>query len=272
MVDCSGLESLCGKSRKTAEIKQICRNSVAHDAMFTNGSSDCAGAEVGTQNAPRSQKHYSEIGFTRVKRLAELTDHTDEELHALFSILAIELGIPDKIPVPPLGLPSFSSTPKSAIMEIIAAGVSYAVAVANGNARSLWHIHDKIDRILVEEWRRGRAYESEAMLAASSIITQQRAISNAENETLSNVYFVQSESGSIKVGMAVDVSARLRSLQTANPSKLKLLATCAGGRTLEREYHSRFAAHRLHGEWFLPHPDILAEIERLASPTQEPII
>jgi len=31
----------------------------------------------------------------------------------------------------------------------------------------------------------------------------------------------------------------------------------------ERAYHRQFAAHRLHGEWFAPHPDILAEIDRL---------
>lgn len=34
-------------------------------------------------------------------------------------------------------------------------------------------------------------------------------------------------------------------------------------RDAERDYHARFAAHRLRGEWFAPHPDILAEIEHL---------
>lgn len=39
----------------------------------------------------------------------------------------------------------------------------------------------------------------------------------------------------------------------------------------ERAYHAMFKAHRLHGEWFEPHPDILAEIARLTpTPHKEP--
>ena len=77
------------------------------------------------------------------------------------------------------------------------------------------------------------------------------------------VYFVQAPCGSIKVGRARDVQFRLRELQCANPNKLVLLAVALdGGR--ETEYHRRFAEHRMLGEWFAPHADILAEIERLA--------
>lgn len=78
------------------------------------------------------------------------------------------------------------------------------------------------------------------------------------------VYFVQSMTGEIKIGMATNIKSRLKSLQTANPSKLVLLAHVHGGPPQERAYHRQFAAHRLHGEWFSPHPDILAEIARLA--------
>lgn len=35
----------------------------------------------------------------------------------------------------------------------------------------------------------------------------------------------------------------------------------------ERAYHERFMKHHLRGDWFSPHPDILAEIERLNAPT-----
>ena len=41
------------------------------------------------------------------------------------------------------------------------------------------------------------------------------------------------------------------------------LGTDAKVADVEKEYHPRFAEHRLHGEWFHPHPDILAEIDRL---------
>jgi hypothetical protein len=77
------------------------------------------------------------------------------------------------------------------------------------------------------------------------------------------VYFVRADTGEIKIGIATDPDARLRALQVGSPVKLGLLVTCPGGRPKEAEYHQRFAAHRLHGEWFEPHPDILTEIERL---------
>jgi hypothetical protein len=80
------------------------------------------------------------------------------------------------------------------------------------------------------------------------------------------VYFIQAGDGPIKIGVATNPKRRLAVLQTANPHPLKLLATKAGGAWREIEYHSRFAAHRLQGEWFSPHPDILAEI---AEPTGE---
>jgi hypothetical protein len=80
------------------------------------------------------------------------------------------------------------------------------------------------------------------------------------------VYFIQAHCGAIKIGRAKDVRYRIKELQCANPRKLELLAVTLDGRR-EADYHRQFAAHRLHGEWFAPHPDILAEIERLnASP------
>lgn len=82
------------------------------------------------------------------------------------------------------------------------------------------------------------------------------------------VYFVAGDVGGIKIGTAIDPQKRLTDLQCGSPIKLRILAVCDGGRGVEREYHARFSAHRLHGEWFDRHPDILAEIERL-SPTPE---
>ena len=76
-------------------------------------------------------------------------------------------------------------------------------------------------------------------------------------------YFIGGEVGGIKIGIARDVTTRLVTLQCGSPIALRVLATCAGGRSAERAYHARFSAHRLHGEWFERHPDILAEIDRL---------
>lgn len=82
------------------------------------------------------------------------------------------------------------------------------------------------------------------------------------------VYFIQAETGQIKIGVARDIEKRFAALQTMSPVKLTLVAQCEGGQPAEFAYHKRFAAHRLHGEWFSRCPEIEAEIERLnASPS-----
>lgn len=86
----------------------------------------------------------------------------------------------------------------------------------------------------------------------------------AITERLGWTYFIASECGAIKIGRARNVGGRKDSLQCANPRPLKLLAVVPDG-SWEAEYHRRFAEHRIQGEWFDPHPDILAEIARLAS-------
>lgn len=90
-----------------------------------------------------------------------------------------------------------------------------------------------------------------------------REMAEARAKKTCYVYFIRSGAGEIKIGQAIDVQKRLAGLQTSHPHQLTLLATTDGGKPAERAYHARFAEHRLHGEWFAPHPDILAEIERL---------
>lgn len=77
------------------------------------------------------------------------------------------------------------------------------------------------------------------------------------------VYFIQAATGQIKIGTTGRVDWRLENLRGQCPVAVTLLATIPGRRVEEFAYHARFAEHRLHGEWFEPHPDILAEIERL---------
>ena len=77
------------------------------------------------------------------------------------------------------------------------------------------------------------------------------------------IYFIGPANGPIKIGFAKRLSFRLRELQLANSYPLGVLASVEGPMLLEREYHHKFAAHRLHGEWFSRAPAILAEIERL---------
>ena len=76
------------------------------------------------------------------------------------------------------------------------------------------------------------------------------------------VYFISSEKNrEIKIGFtARPVEKRLKSLQTAHPYKLKLLTIVPGTTEDEKSLHERFANIRLEGEWFKPHPDLLAFI------------
>jgi|MTBAKSStandDraft_1061840.scaffolds.fasta_scaffold08437_2 uncharacterized protein YozE (UPF0346 family) len=80
--------------------------------------------------------------------------------------------------------------------------------------------------------------------------------------TEGTIYFVKSEkTHEIKIGFTSGpVEKRLRSLQTAHPSELHLLATIPGTSDHERSLHQKFANIRLKGEWFEPHPDLLAFI------------
>ena len=76
------------------------------------------------------------------------------------------------------------------------------------------------------------------------------------------VYFV-SDGHAIKIGYASNPKARMRAHQTSCPRRLRLMAVARGGMGLERLYHERFAEHRIRGEWFRIHDDILAEVARL---------
>lgn len=78
-------------------------------------------------------------------------------------------------------------------------------------------------------------------------------------------YFIGHAEHGIKIGVSLQPIERLAILQTGSPVPLRILACIEGGMDLEKGYHTRFREHRLHGEWFSPHPEILAEIDRINS-------
>ena len=93
-----------------------------------------------------------------------------------------------------------------------------------------------------------------------SEIMEERRRNSAKPGT---VYFIGSSDGFIKIGITSDIVERLRNFQVCTPHELTVLASFDGDSYQEWEYHQRFADHRVRGEWFRSHPDILAEIERL---------
>jgi len=75
------------------------------------------------------------------------------------------------------------------------------------------------------------------------------------------IYFIQAVTGGpIKIGIAENVKKRLHSHQTSSHVELVLLAHRPGTRSDEWRLHQKLATHRVRGEWFEPHEDVLTEI------------
>ncbi len=80
------------------------------------------------------------------------------------------------------------------------------------------------------------------------------------------VYFAQgAESKNIKIGWSTDLWNRLAHIQAHSGEHIVLRMHIVGEdlRSLETCLHMQFGAHRLHGEWFSPAPEILVVIEQL---------
>lgn len=82
------------------------------------------------------------------------------------------------------------------------------------------------------------------------------------------LYFIrEGEAGPIKIGVGAHPEARMSTLQVSATAKLTLLGSIPGSRRIEREWHTRFGAHHVRGEWFHPVPELMAAIEQaLARP------
>ena len=84
------------------------------------------------------------------------------------------------------------------------------------------------------------------------------------------MYFMQrGVDGPVKIGHAVDVSARMRTHQTSNPEPLALLLVISGSRKREKVIHDSLAASRMAGEWFRPSQEVFAVMNALREPEYE---
>jgi hypothetical protein len=70
------------------------------------------------------------------------------------------------------------------------------------------------------------------------------------------VYFMRRER-LIKIGTSTDVLRRAKTLNAT------VLAKCPGSYSEERQLHTKFAAHRRHGEWFEPAPELMELINAI---------
>jgi hypothetical protein len=184
---------------------------------------------------------------------------TDEEAAALLDDLLDRFDL-DYWSLPPTGLPGFPREgydPYSPQAELIDLGVSYLIATIRNEPRAM-HLR----------WREAGDFINAIEAGAEERVRLKeirRQMDEAERRTSQeqSVYFIASQSGPIKIGIAADPNSRLSTLQTGHHERLGLLASCPGGQSQERAYHKQFAAHRLNGEWFERCPEIEAEIERL---------
>lgn len=77
------------------------------------------------------------------------------------------------------------------------------------------------------------------------------------------VYFIRrGEDGPIKIGVSVRPNIRLGELQVGSPEDLTLLGVIPGDFDTERSLHRQFRHLHLRGEWYAPHPDLMAFIAR----------
>jgi hypothetical protein len=90
------------------------------------------------------------------------------------------------------------------------------------------------------------------------------------------IYFIQS-GAFIKIGQSINVCARYRGIQNANPKAVTPLAfihvpTPIGMQAKEEELHALFAPLRERGEWFRDDPSIRQWIEANAAkwPAERP--
>lgn len=119
---------------------------------------------------------------------------------------------------------------------------------------------DQVYRYLATE-RATRRKDSIGEFLAPLVDAMDTAIAARDG---ARVYFAQAGTR-IKIGWSRNVATRITQLQTSNPDPIQLLATTPGGRTLERQLHTRFAPHRITGEWFQTHPELTTYITAIGA-------
>jgi hypothetical protein len=72
-------------------------------------------------------------------------------------------------------------------------------------------------------------------------------------------YIVRS-GGFVKIGTTSDLHVRFRALVAMNPHDVEMVAALAGGQSVERALHQRFAAYRHRDEWFREEGELAAWI------------
>lgn len=210
----------------------------------------------------------NQLQFDRSRSDGSLDALSDDELRAIFQSLIAMADVCSwaDFPLPCAGLPGFLRQEYDQTDEagqLICIGLEYLRAVVFNERRTM-HLRWREAREMIRAIRHKEREDCEQRWLDAEI-ERGRAHDAAAvaKEVNQRVYFIGSQSGPIKIGIAVNPLSRLSTLQTGHHEKLELLATCDGGQERERAYHKQFADRRLSGEWFERCPEIEAEIARL---------
>lgn len=86
------------------------------------------------------------------------------------------------------------------------------------------------------------------------------------DDDATQVYFIVADAvRRVKIGITTDLRLRFETLQAFSPVELRVAAFMDGPLQLERSFHQKFAAYRLHGEWFRMVPALEEEIRAIQS-------
>lgn len=77
------------------------------------------------------------------------------------------------------------------------------------------------------------------------------------------VYTGTRPDGKIKIGYSKAPDRRIKNLRREHPGS-ELIACELGGRECERRLLDSVAEHRVEGEWFHPHDDVMALVRRMS--------
>lgn len=100
--------------------------------------------------------------------------------------------------------------------------------------------------------------------ALADALEEMEQRTEAYEESKTSVYFARS-GDRIKIGFTGDLDQRMACLSAMSCQPVTLLTYVPGGREKESHFHRRFAALRLHGEWFVASESMLRFIDHTES-------
>jgi hypothetical protein len=111
----------------------------------------------------------------------------------------------------------------------------------------------KLRPTFVEDWK-----------AAEEAVAAQRAAKG-------DLYFIRAGKA-VKIGHTHNIVARLGNMQANNPQELDCLLLLRGKGHEERDWHKRFKAEHIRGEWFRLSPRIKRAIEKERGQCCHPVL